>query len=356
MFNMTTIDNNILVPIVSAIGSVIATLFITHLLNKGKSSRELNILNTQLEDKRSECKKLKSEIIKCSSDLKECKTTIDSLNKIKLKFENMNSILSKSSVVRSLLQPVIIMGPRGVGKTSLVLQLHAPWIHEKLKGSIDHTHSEVPIFDFVEKDLTNHFANPELKVRLNTHLLLDMHDFPGDIAAQTQIKEIILEQAKEIKHRTSKNLGLILICMFNSEEAETSISQATKDYYNGDLFNQIRSFVIDNQVSIDRLILVFNHFDKLLKLKPQSSTHSLSKDCLEKFKPIYSDLNRICNKEKVCEVFTVLGGDDILLENRGANMVKGECSRKFVSFFVDEIKVKEIIPETATNNSSKYWT
>jgi len=353
---MTLIENNLLVPIISSVGSVIGTLLITHLLNKGKLSRELNILNTQLEDQIKKRKSLEEQFKKCSTDLQDCKTIIDSLNKIKLKYNDMNSILSKSSVVRTLLQPVIIMGPRGAGKTSLVLQLHAPWIHDKLKGSIDHSHSEVPIFDFVEHDLISHFANPELKVQLNTHLMLDMHDFPGDIAAQTQIKEVILEQAHEIKHKTNKNLGLVLICMFNSEESATKISETTLNYYNGDLFRHIKSFVIDNQVSIDRLILVFNHFDKLEKLTPTLSLHELSQKCLEKFQPIYNDLNRICNKEKVCEVFTVLGGDDILLENRGANMVKGECSRKFISFFVDKIKVEEIIPESATNNASKYWT
>jgi len=352
-------DINIIIPIGTSVLTVIATLVITYLVNKntdkGKLTREVTTLSTQLDNERNNRLSLESQLKKINVENLSNKKVIDNLNTIKLKYEKTNAILEKSAVVRTLSQPVIIMGPRGVGKTALVVQLHAPWIHEKLKASIDHKHSEVPIFDFIEKDLTNHFANSDLKVQLHTHLVLDMHDFPGDFSAQTQIKETILEQAKEIKYRTGKNLGLVLVCMFNSEEAGIGISDVTRQYYNGDLFRQIKCFVTDDQISIDRLIFVFNFFDKLEKLKPEMNGSSLRNYCLDKFSPIFNDLNRICNHDKVCEIFTVLGGEEIVVENRGGTVVKGECSRKFVSFFVDEIKIKEIIPDSATNNASKYF-
>lgn len=353
-------DINIFITIITSILTIIVTYSITHYYDsktdKGKLTREATSLSSQLDNERKNRISIENKFEKINLENLNNKKEIDKLNTIKLKYEKINTELEKSSVVRTFSQPVIIMGPRRVGKTALVLQLHSPWIHEKLQGTSMHKHSPVPIFDFIEKDLTEHFANRELKVPLHTHLVLDLHDFPGEFSSQNEIKEIILEQAQLLKHQTSKNLGLVLICMFNSKEAASGISDDTSKYYNGDLFKKIKSFVTDNQVSIDRLIFVFNHFDTLEKLKPEMQGSALMNYCLEKFSPIFSDLNRLCNQDKVCEVFTVLGGENIMVENRGANVVQGECSRIFVSYFVDDIKIKEIIPESATKNVLKYWT
>lgn len=234
------------------------------------------------------------------------------------------------------------------------MQLHASWVNTKLTASADHKSYQVPIYDYTEKTLTPHFANEEIRVNLDTHLVLELHDFPGELRSQTQIKDIVLEQAQALRNSTNSDLGVVLICMFNAAEAETGISAETESYFNGDLFKQIRSFVTGSQVSVDRLIYVFNHYDKLKKLKPGMDGLTLRHFCLSKFSRIFSDLNRICNHEKICEVFTVLGGDDFATENCGEAMVKGECARKFVSFFVDGVKVKELFPESASNHALKY--
>ncbi len=348
-------NSDVISSILSSGVAVILTFFITYYFSKTGMSREVKRLSRELEYEQKISNNWKFEKEQLDSTLKAMEIECSNLQLVKKKFQMMNVVLAESSVIREFFQPVILMGPRGVGKTSLVSQLHSPWIQESTIATVKYSHSKVPVYDYVENDLVKHFANPDISVKQITHLMLDIYDFPGEIAVQRLIENIILEKAKKFKEETNKSIGLVLICVFDSSEASSEISRETSSYYNSNLFRNIISFVKFGQVQIDRLILVFNHFDKLKRMNPDKSEIDLAQDCYEKFSPIFRNLNEICSSNAICEVFSVLGGENFTYENKGANLIKGECSRNFVKTFLPRGPIDSIIPDKATMNASKYF-
>jgi GTPase SAR1 family protein len=270
------------------------------------------------------------------------------------KLDDVRAKLKNSSVVRTYEQPVLLVGPRGVGKTSLRVQLHAPWKTYTLVGTITHTISEVPVYDFVKPNAEPHFADPELIVPAHVHLALKIHDFPGELTAQRLIRKIIVEETEALRVNSGKNLGVVLICMFDAEEAKAGINKVTQQYYNGDLFSELRSLVSHSKVHIERLILIFNKYDQLKKhFSNELDDVKLLKLCIEKLDPVYSLLHGVCNPEKVCEIFTMLSIEEMHLKNRGVPIVLGEAARAFVEAFAGKQTAEAIIKETASRYSSE---
>src|SRR5687768_12286125 len=67
--------------------------------------------------------------------------SINCLEHFKEKYEAVKQRLEASFVVREYIQPVILVGPRAVGKTSLLVQWHAPWDHSRLNPTQAHNTS-----------------------------------------------------------------------------------------------------------------------------------------------------------------------------------------------------------------------
>src|SRR5205807_8816133 len=101
--------------------------------------------------------------------LKSVEKEVTNLKGVAQKLEDVRGKLRTSAVVRTYRQPVILVGPRKVGKTSLQMQWHAPWITSRLDRTQTHYKSEVPVYDFREEDKEPHFADPEISVPVHTH-------------------------------------------------------------------------------------------------------------------------------------------------------------------------------------------
>lgn len=101
----------------------------------------------------------------------------------------------------------------------------------------------VPIYDFKLEKTEPHFADPEILTNVHVHLKLKVHDFPGELSQQKHIVEQTKQETLSLRQSTGKNLGIVLICMFDAEEAARGLSDDTYAYYNGELFSNLREFI-----------------------------------------------------------------------------------------------------------------
>ena len=335
--------------IVAAIIGAAVSGLITWQFASSDLGKKNNLLEAQIRDSN-------KTITKLNSDLSSTKKEVNRLSNFKDKYQRVKNKLQASSVVREYVQPVILVGPRAVGKTSLLAQWHAPWDHSRLDPTQTHSTSMVPIYDFKQKNTEPHFADPEILTDVHIHLKLRVHDFPGELGAQKKIVEQAIQETLYLRKSTGKSLGIVLICMFDSEEAGKGLTQSTIDYYNGELFGNLRRLVAHNQVGIERLVLVFNKYDLLKKRQRQQDDVTLLNHCLINYHSIISLLRGTCNPEKVCEVFTILSREDMAYNNRGAPIVLGESAREFVKAMAGGQAVQEVIRENATNYAAPMFS
>lgn len=334
--------------IAAVIGAILSGV-VTWKVSKGDLGQQNNLLEAQLRDSNQRISQLTSEINKVQQSASLSSDFEKRYNEVKRK-------LQASSVVREYYQPVILVGPRAVGKSSLLAQWHAPWDHSRLKSTQAHNTSTVPIYDFKRSNTEPHFADPDILTDVHVHLKLRVHDFPGELGAQKSIIKQTIQETLDLRQSTGKSLGVVLICLFDAEEGAKSFSQSTIDYYNGELFSNLRTLVAHNEVGIERLILVFNKYDLLKKRYCNQDDKSLSKQCIESFIPIISLLRGACNPEKVCEVFTILSREDMAYNNRGAPIVMGESARRFVEVMAGSQAVQEVIQENATTYAAPIFS
>jgi hypothetical protein len=341
-----------------------------------KKAEEISSANSKIEELSSNKTALLSQIKNKETQYCEEKTSKEALllqlrNKAtqfydeKTKLENeINFLRSKhtkvleslknSSVIEIFHQPVLLVGPKGVGKSSLMTQWHAPWNHSLLAQTAAHYFRIVPAFDFPsEKNERPHFACADITSKINVQLKLKVNDFPGEILAQKKIINEAKSQTIEFRSQTgNRNLGIVLVCMFDA--SEIIISEKTQEYYNGELFIGLRSLVADESIFISRLILVFNKFD-LLKLGSNCSEKKLMHECINAHKQLISLLRRTCDASRVCEVFSVLDREK-LMNSTGASYILGEAARDAVTTLGGEGQASGLIKTTASNFTAPFFS
>jgi hypothetical protein len=315
-----------------ALGALVGAV-VTFLITRGTVITTLVQQNTLLQEKadelRTNYKKIKAELEakagKTKGELEAAEAEIVKLRNVADRYYSVRKKLEKSFVIDDYVQPVLLLGRRSVGKTSLMKQWHTPWDSRRLDPSTTYKQNSVPVYDHPLRDTKTHFADDSIKTPVRAHLKLQVHDFPGDRSAQLKIAEIARLETEHLQQETGKNLGVVLICMFDAEEAYTGIKEETRNYYN-DLFNNLRTAVPLQIVRIQRVIVVFNKFDLLRKKLPDKPAEHLLKLCIETHYEILREFWRICNAERVCETITVLDRDNLVM-SQGALTVLGEAAR-----------------------------
>lgn len=290
------------------------------------------------------------------SEVADLQNRLTDADKKARKYDSVKRNLTGSRVVRQLEQPVLLVGPRSVGKTSLLMQWHRPWEYSPLEGTLVHSHSVVPVYDFSEEKRVPHFADPEIEVPLDSHLVLKVHDFPGELKAQKHICQVALEETRNLRKMTRSQLGVVIICMLDASEAATGLTESTRGYYNGELFRSLRELIAHSEIDLGRLILVFNKYDILQDTYGgECDDRELLRQCIKGFSPCFDLFRDACNPEKICEAFTILDRDQMHLKSRGASIVLGEAARPLVTTVLGTSKTTEVIREKATTYAAEEY-
>ena len=301
---------------------------------------DLRSTEARFQSVKTELESTKSEVVRQAAALE--------------KFELAKKRIAEARLIQYARQPVILVGPRTVGKTSLMMQWHAPWDYSTPGATGAHTESTVPFHNIPDWKKTPHFAFPDIEVSNDLHLLLQVHDFPGELESQQSIIEVARQETKRLRSASGKDLGIVLVCMFDAREALNGSVGKTWDYYNGQLFRNLKRLVAYDDVGLERLILVFNWWDEFRKGMPRCAEDAREKYCLEQFAPLISLFKGSCDKRRVCEVFTILDRTD-LHHSQGAHIVKGEASRRFVAAMAGPQTADELFKEKATAKASQYF-
>ena len=280
-----------------------------------------------------------------ASELEAAKGKIAELEK---KLEETTEQLNKYEQCRLIItryQPVLLVGPRRVGKSSLVRWWHSSWDKRKLSPTADHLTCIVHAADQDQAE----------ERRIKT-VKLKVHDFPGEIDNQQQIVSIVREEAEKLRRKYTDSPGIIIVCMFDAEEAHIGISEKTWGYYNGDLFPILRELHIKADITIERVILVFNRADKLRSHYPYSMTDGdILELCMEGFASVCGPIFGLVNGSKVCAVMTVLGNEDEHehRKDENSNIVKGEAAFPLVKLFLGIEAAEKMVPVRASQRAEE---
>lgn len=316
------LSNEVLGGVLGAVLVAVLTLFITRGSARSALGQRNTLLQKQVDD-------LQAKYDEATGRLGALGTESARLRTLAQKYQDVRQKLAESRVVRYYEQPVLLLGPRNVGKTSLLMQWHAPWDARRLASTTGHKQSLVPIYDVVTPDAVPHFADSSILTELHAHLRLRVHDFPGEPSMQSKVIEVAREETQRLLAETRKNLGVVLICMFNAAEAAVGIDDQSRDYYNAELFGQLHSLVSRQAVRIERLVVVFNKFDLLRAKLPDESAEVLLARCVMAYEELARPFRMICNTERICETVTVLDRDNLTM-SQGATIVLGEAARGLV--------------------------
>ncbi len=278
---------------------------------------------------------------KVSNSLKEAQVKIGELKKVSGKYEDVKAKLQASTVIVDYEQPVLLLGPTAVGKSSLMRQWDSPWSRAPIDPSRTRKASPVPVYDFPEPKGRPHFACQEVTTPVQAHLKLLVHDFPGALRAQKSIIQKAKEETERLQREINarpevkQDLGVVLICMFSAEEMGTEIGEETRRYYNGELFGTLRDLNAKHSIKIERLIIVFNKFDLLRDKMPGMPDRDLLSRCSEKLYNSFGNILEVCNTERMCETIAVLNLDNTEAL-QGATFIRGEAARALVSAVVGQ--------------------
>jgi len=330
------LDVGLIAALIGAVATVAAGVIA---YANGKSSAETAraSLTENLRTLRADYNEMEKERTALRREAAEMKKLADRYREVRKELQN-------SSMVRNYHQPVLLVGPRGVGKTSLMMQWHAPWDYRLFEGTSVMQKAVVPIHDFTEADGVPHFADPTVKTRLEAHLHLTVFDFPGELDGQRTVRQVAVEEMRRLNSNGRAELGIVLICLFNAEEARTGISRETRDYYNGRMFHELHTLMVDGAVAFERILLVFNRYDLLREVAGhEPSDVDLLHECMREFDDVYAPLRKLCNPDQLRATFTVLSREELREKNRGAPIVLGEAARPFVKAYAGSQAVGELI-------------
>lgn len=310
-------------------------------------------------EQQEELRKLREE----NADLSRTRQRLElELHSLRGSVDGFRARLQEMPVVDSYHQPVLLMGPSSVGKTSLIRQLEARWKPRRVRTSPSPTPApslrpvSVPVGDCFRAKACRHPLDEQIQADLQSHLVLDFFDFPGEPSGRKAIIQAVCLRTTEIFD--CAGLGVILICMFNADEAaRREPLQPTKEYYDRETVLKLRDLVVLSKARIERLILVFNKVDLLRERRPRFNDADVRDLCREFFLTHFRDLEDLSRynsdpevagasaslHEPLACIITMLNQEAPDSRIQGASEVLGAASSSLLRKFGGESMLQEIL-------------
>ena len=318
----------ITVPLAAALLGALASFILGRRSAKSELGQRNALLSGRLEDRDEEIAKLNQMLERATADR-------DRFAPFEKKYQDVAEKLRASAVIHEYAQPVLLVGPRFVGKSSLLQQWYSPWDTEPISSTDDYRVSMVPVFDISNFKSEPHFADKDIMTDVDAHLKLRVYDFPGERSFQEIIGEKASHETQALRQKSGVKLGVVIICMFDAKDVMDGISQATREYYNGELFANLTTTVTMRKIKIERLILLFNKVDLAEATYPSLGEKEILKRCVERTRRLIEPIRNATQNDKIFKLATAL-----TLETgnstRGSSQVLGEAAVGLVAALAGE--------------------
>jgi len=226
-------------------------------------------------------------------------------------YEQMCNWIRENGQVVPLFQPVLMLGPWGSGKTSLMRTWMLPWANwEKHQRSLKVLHHEIPILDRPAGTRAHHL-DPNLKVPATYHLGIDLHDVPADPAfwdeglgefysEHEKFQNALRSEKAQLPQFGETDTATTLILMLNCDRVEETIG-----YYGTKFLSNMNAFFANRRI-FSRCVIVFNKIDKLSECRRPD----IPATCEERFAVPLREIWSLCDALAISYLslcFTVLG-------------------------------------------------
>jgi hypothetical protein len=176
--------------------------------------------------------------------------------------------------------------------------------------------------------------------------MLRVHDFPGELSAQQAVLQVLQTETRHLRQHARRDMGVVVICLFDAGEAEHGLSEDTRRYYNHELFKRLGALVRRDMAEIERLILVFNKVDRLRQARSGAVPDSdLLGECESVFMNAFEGLGELCHPGKIIPILSMLDRENNRVQSRGAPLVLGEAARSMVESVMGERFANKVLTE-----------
>lgn len=203
-----------------------------------------------------------------------------------------------ATLLRTYSQPVVLIGPRNVGKTSLLYRWMTEPITESPFPTATHTTTQVPVVTVDQEEVRADFWKTQPRFPGMVHLAVRVWDTPGEVHAQKLVRQACVTETVRTRNEFSADLGVVIICMFNAEDAYRGLSGSTREYYNDAFFRSLYESIMTGAIAVHKVILIFNKIDLLREYHPMASDDELRVLCLESLGEVLEPFSKLCRPDR----------------------------------------------------------
>ena len=266
--------------------------------------------------------------IELRDTLEENKHLANTLTHLKEKMQN-------SEVVSEVYYPVVLVGGRDSGKSSLRHHWGASWQVNAVEPTQVVSSVNIPVYDFVKDTRRPHPWADDVLVLEKVHLYLRTYDFPGEIINQKDILKVAERETQRIASEYKRQIGMCMLIMIDSSAMiDPATENETKNYFSSpgylDLCDRIRS----EAIAIDRVVVMYNKADKLRSQYGHFDDRALLSECDSKLGHFVRDT--LPTNIMMFRVLSILGSESkIPSKGLGASEAMGHCARRYIEVVKD---------------------
>jgi hypothetical protein len=289
-----------------------------------QAQQHIHTLRTRCESSESGHKQSKSEMARVRTELAAHLE----------KYEGVRQKLSEAGMDKTYYQPVFLLGPRGVGKTSLVTRWEVVWEDFSPAPSIDLRRADVLVREIESVETVPHYVDPSIMTAVHAQIKVRVWDVAGELHGQRDVETAIRDETRRLLQDARRDLGVVIVCMFDASECVLpALALNTRRYYTAELFAHLRTLAFQGDVKIERIVMVFNKIDRLLAAVPKPMTdQEIVQMCRTRVCRDFPEFEGLCSADRVSAVTTVLDStsDETLV---GAPVVLREAARGILASF-----------------------
>lgn len=218
----------------------------------------------------------------------------------------MRAWIGRHSIISYSDLPLLLVGPPGVGKSTLVHHLGASWERAPDAPSFQVRTAYVSLGRLLH-DMGLEVAEAGITIERSSELRLKIVDVPGQAAFQAKAVQIALLATDRLRIDGADG-GLVVAFMVSAREAAVGLSPEVAKYFTAESFVDLVGprVIASGAIRLRALHFIFNRFDELQAERPHTSTADLEALCRHEYARVLAVALGSCHQERCRVWFTSL--------------------------------------------------